>query len=206
MMKKDKPLFITFEGVEGCGKSTQVELLSEYLQGFRRKVFVTREPGGTAFGKRIRKILLHGKEDITPETETLLYMASRKELVKHVIKPKLEDGYVVICDRWLDATIAYQSYGSGVSRKWIESVAKEVVSGLKPDVTFWLDVPVKTGLSRAGKRADLDKIERRSPAFHNAVRSGYAALASRYKRIRRIAPAGIEATHRRIIKIIHEVY
>ncbi|MCA9397120.1 MAG: dTMP kinase, partial [Candidatus Omnitrophica bacterium] len=147
-----------------------------------------------------------GKEDITPETETLLYMASRKELVKNVIRPKLEDGYTVICDRWLDATIAYQSYGSGVSRKWIESVAKEVVSGLKPDVTFWLDVPVKTGLNRAGKRADLDKIERRALTFHNAVRSGYAALASRHKRIRRIAPAGIELTHRRIAKIIHEIY
>lgn len=205
MIKRKRGLFITFEGVEGCGKSTQVQLLAEYLTQMKHKVFRTHEPGGTPFGKKIRKLLLHSKEDLTPETETLLYMASRKELVTRVLQPKLKAGYIVLCDRWLDATIAYQSYGSGVRKQWVLEVARDVTDGLHPDLTIWLDLPVKTGLRRACKRAKLDKIEKRSLKFHQSVRSGYVELAKEHTRIKRVVPTSIQNTHLHIRKLIHEI-
>ena len=164
-------MFITLEGTEGCGKSTQAALLCEYLKKSRRRFFKTVEPGGTELGQAIRKLLLEASYSISPEAETLLYMASRAHLVREVIQPKLKAGNIVVCDRWLDATVAYQGYGLGVDLKWIKAVAKEVTQGLEPDLTLFLDLPVRQGLERARKRGKPDRIENRNLNFHKKVRT-----------------------------------
>lgn len=198
-------LFITLEGTEGCGKSTQSALLCDYLQKKRRKVFKTLEPGGTELGLAIRKLLLGARYSISPEAETLLYMASRAHLVREVIRPQLKAGKIVICDRWLDATVAYQGYGLGVDLAWIDAVAKEVTQGLKPDLTLFLDLPVKQGLERARKRGKPDRIEKRHLSFHEKVRKGYLALARKHRRIARIPVTTVEETQAMIRRAVDRV-
>lgn len=201
-MKKSKGIFVVFEGIEGSGKSTQVGLLAGYLKARHRAVLVTREPGGTPFGVRIRQILLNGKDDLRPETETLLYMASRSELVERVIAPALKAGKVVICDRWLDATLAYQGYGSGVDLDWIRLLARRVVRGIAPDATIYLTLSAAEGLRRAKSRGRLDRMERRALAFHRRVEAGYRALAKAGKRSHVVPSQTIEKTHAAVRKIV----
>ncbi len=199
---KPKGLFIVFEGVEGCGKSTQVGLLAGHLRRAGREVVVTGEPGGTPFGLKLRKMLLKGREDLRPETEVLLYMASRSELVEQVIAPALKAGKVVICDRWLDATLAYQGYGSGVDLEWIRRVAKDVVRGVEPDLRFYLTLPAKEGLRRAKARGKLDRIESRSLSFHQKVEAGYHRLARTRRNTHLIPAQSIEGTHAAIRRTV----
>ena len=175
-----KGLFITFEGSEGSGKSTQSGMLYQYLKKKGLPVVHIREPGGTAIGEQVRKVLLNPKNRaMGPLSETLLYMASRAELVKGVIKPALKQGKVVICDRFLDSTRAYQGHGLGVDMRMIESVGRLVTQKITPDLTIFLDVPVKEGLSRTG--ATKDRIEQRAVAYHKLVRKGYISLAKKFK-------------------------
>jgi dTMP kinase len=173
-------LFISFEGGEGSGKSLQAKLLTEHLQKSGRDVVLTREPGGTAAGERIREIVLHAQEiALSPEAQVLLYNTARAQNVREVIEPALEARRLVIADRFFDSTMAYQGYGHGVSLEKIRSVTALACGDLVPDRTFLLDITVETGLARSGWRAQSkwDRFEVLDTAFHQRVRDGYLALA-----------------------------
>ena len=172
-----KGIFITFEGSEGCGKSTQSRLLYEHLKRKGFRAVYLREPGSTKVGEKIRKILLDiENHSIGPECETLLYMSARAQAVKEIIKPSLKQGKVVICDRFLDSTIVYQGFGLGVDIDFIKKVGDFVTAKTKPDLTIFLDLPVKKGLKH--RRATKDRIEKRPFVYHQQVRRGYLKLAS----------------------------
>jgi dTMP kinase len=178
-----KGLFITFEGIEGCGKSTQAELLRRYIIGQGREVLLTREPGGTIISERIRQILLepdHG--EMLPETELLLYSASRSQHTGEKILPALKAGRVVISDRYYDSTIAYQGAARMIERSAIDYLCKFAAYFLQPDITFLIDVAVETGLSRIKPEA-ADRLEQESVEFHERVRRGFLKLAEQEKRI-----------------------
>lgn len=173
-------IFISFEGGEGSGKSLQAKLLSEHLQKSGRDVVLTREPGGTAAGERIREIVLHAQEiALSPEAQVLLYNTARAQNVREVIVPALEAGRIVIADRFFDSTMAYQGYGHGVPLEQIRTVTALACGDLVPDRTFLLDIPVDVGLSRSGWRAQSkwDRFEVLDTAFHTRVRDGYVRLA-----------------------------
>jgi dTMP kinase len=177
-----KGLFITFEGSEGCGKSTQIALLRERLESSGRKVEVLREPGGTDMGESIRHLLQHAKEGaaMTSEAELLLFAASRAQLVREKIQPALDAGRVVISDRFLDSTTVYQGVARRIPAQDTAGINAFAVGDCLPDVTFLLDLERETSLARmrAGKR-ELDRIERESEEFFAAVRSGYLDLAKK---------------------------
>ena len=203
-------ILITLEGNEGCGKSTQIRLLHGYLKKQGRRVFLTREPGGTAIGDRLRRVLLDVRhQKMSPVCETMLYMASRSQLVLEVLKPRLAQGFVVLCDRWMDATVAYQGYGGGVDVQWIEALGKAATQGVTPKLTVYLDLPVKTGLARAKKRHRADRMEKKELRFHERVRRGFLAIARNEPgRFRRLAIGKNEtatAVHARILKEVRRV-
>ncbi len=174
-----KGAFITFEGSEGCGKSTQSRLLYQYLKRKGYKVVYLREPGSTVIGEKIRKILLDARNaSLTAVSEMLLYMAARSQIVDEIIKPALSSGKVVICDRFLDSTIAYQGYGLGLDIRLIEEIGKKVTRNIRPDLTILLDLAVHKGFKYHDSRKD--RIEQRSLTFHVRVRNGYLKLARRH--------------------------
>ncbi|MDD4953993.1 MAG: dTMP kinase [Candidatus Omnitrophica bacterium] len=171
-----KGKFITFEGSEGCGKSTQSNLLYQYLKKRGKRVLYLREPGGTSVSEKIRKILLDTKNgSMKPLCEMLLYMAARAQVVEELIQPALRSGKVVICDRFLDSTLAYQGFGLGMDIKDIKLVGNIATAGIKPNLTIFLDLPVKKGLKH--RLECCDRIEKRALAYHNRVRRGYLTLA-----------------------------
>ncbi len=171
-----KGKFITFEGSEGCGKSTQSKLLYKYLKAKGYKAIYLREPGGTKISEKIRKVLLDPENHITPVCETLLYMAARAQVVDELIKPALSKGRIVICDRFLDSTLAYQGCGLGINIDFIKTLGNFVTCGVKPDLTILLDLAIKKGLKHRESRED--RIEKRSYLYHLRVRRGYLKLAS----------------------------
>ena len=169
-------VFITFEGSEGCGKSTQSLMLAEFLKSQGREVVYVREPGGTLISEKIRAILLDAKHDgMSGECEMLLYMAARAQIIAEVIEPALKKGAVVICDRFLDSTLAYQGYGLGMELDFIGRVGGFATRAIHPDLTILMDLPVEAGLKH--REAAKDRIEQRPLAYHNKVREGYLALA-----------------------------
>ena len=199
-------VFITFEGTEGTGKTTQVRLLAADLRAMGRRVLVSREPGGTAFGRTLRGLLLDpAGATIAPWAELFLYLADRAQHTREVIAPALERGEVVLCDRFQDATVAYQGHGRGLDATFIGEAGSRAAGGLVPDLTFLLDFDeVADGLVRARRRqqddgtAGLeDRFEREELAFHRRVRDGYRALAAAEPRRIRVLPAGrpIEELH-----------
>jgi dTMP kinase len=171
-------LFITFEGGEGCGKSLQSRILSRKLDQLAIPNLLIHEPGGTPLGERIRYLLKQACEiSISPLTELMLFNASRSQLVSDVIKPGLKEGKIVICDRFTDSTVAYQSFARDLDINVVTEINRTAAQGLIPDVTFLLDVPPKLGLSR--KRAGMnDRFEQEDLAFHEKVRSGFLKLAA----------------------------
>jgi dTMP kinase len=173
----DKGVFITFEGIEGSGKTSQSRILKEKLIKEGLPVIHTFEPGGTVLGEKIREILLDPHMKIDPVSELLLYFAVRVQHVNEKIKPALEKGYVVICDRFHDSTIAYQGYGRGVSLKIINDLYKMFVDNLKPDLTILLDLPAEIGLKRNEKANKRDRFELEDITFHNKVKQGYLEIA-----------------------------
>ena len=182
-------LFITFEGVEGSGKTTQIQRLKKYLRRKGISCKITREPGGVPIGEKVRKILLNpDHREMVPTTELLLYEAARAQHVKEVIRPFLKKGGIVICDRFSDATIAYQGYGRSIDLKWIDRLNRLASQGIKPDVTFLLDCPSDMGLKRALQRNRTLKqeregrFEREEIQFHQRVRKGYLAIARKEPR------------------------
>ena len=167
-------LFITLEGGEGAGKSVQLDALAAELSGQGRNVVTTREPGGTPLGDRLREVLLDLDSEFDPLAEAMLFAAARAELVSNVIKPALDRGDFVICDRYSDSTVAYQGYASGVDLMSIGQLNQISTGGLLPDLTVLLDLPVEDGLQRSG---GSDRFESEDVAFHERVRKGYLALA-----------------------------
>jgi dTMP kinase len=192
--------FITFEGIDGCGKSTQLTLLTRYLAERGIPHIATREPGGTRIGKRIRAVLLEvSDERVEPLTELLLYAADRAQHVRQLILPALAAGQIVLCDRYFDATIAYQGYGRGFDLPMVEQLMVLATGGLKPDLTLLFDLDVQVGLSRVHRRSAAhttaqtaeqpDRLDLEPLEFHERVRQGYHAIAAREPQRFRLLPA-----------------
>ncbi|BAZ32422.1 thymidylate kinase [Cylindrospermum sp. NIES-4074] len=172
---------IVFEGVEGCGKTTQMQLCCQWLQSAGVSVVMTREPGGTELGLHLRRLLLEKSDNkpIAELTELLLYAADRAQHVAQELKPNLARGKFILCDRYTDSTIAYQGYGRGLSMDIINQLNDIATGGLESDLTIWLDVDAEVGLSRKrGEEVGLDRIEQEAIAFHRRVQQGYAELAA----------------------------
>jgi dTMP kinase len=201
--------FVSFEGIEGCGKTTQITLLSEYLTKHRIPFTITREPGGTAVGEGIRKILLNSETiHLTAASELLLFYASRSQNIQEKIKPALERGEMVICDRYYHASMAYQGYGRGIPLDFIQKITDLVCQPYRPDVTFLLDIEPEVGLARArarnhGRPENEGRFEAEDLEFYNKVRDGYLELASEDERIQIIyADRPIEAVHRHLLTLL----
>ncbi len=187
-------VFISLEGPEGGGKSTHARRLAERLRAAGHAVLLTREPGGTPLGEDLRRLLQHGGA-LCPEAELLLFLASRAQLVREVIRPALARGVHVICDRFADSTTAYQGYGRGLPLGPLLAMNRQAVAGLMPDLTLVLDIGVRAGQARLrGRRrqggARRDRIERESRAFHERVRAGFLELARRSPRRLKVIPSG----------------
>lgn len=202
-------MFITFEGIDGCGKSIQISKFGATLKEQGIPLVITSEPGGTKIGKDIRKILLNvDNTDIAYLTELFLYLADRAQHVNEVIKPALDAGKWVICDRYYDATTVYQGIVLGQHEKLIEQLNYEATLGCEPDITFLLDCPAEVGLKRTEKREETDKkrdrFERKSLDFHIKIRYGYLALANKHKDRFKIIDSTLHEDHvaRKIREII----
>ena len=176
---KPSPMFISFEGIDGSGKSTQADMLCTALESGGKRVARVREPGGTPLGESVRELLLSAKLEIAPRAELLLFSAARAQLVEDVIKPALTDGYIVVADRFYDSTIAYQGFGRGVaSQSWLEEFNSFAAGGLEPDRTYLMILPVTEAQSRRAKRADkVDRMEAAGTQFYTRVVEGYLAVA-----------------------------
>jgi dTMP kinase len=199
-------MFITFEGLDFSGKSTQAKLLYEYLLSEKLKPILLREPGGTAISEKIREIILDREHlEMTPLTEFMLFSASRSQLVSEVIRPHLKNGYVVICDRYYDSSAAYQSYGGGLDLKQVLKVSKAATGNLVPDLTFLIDISSKDAFSRSSDRGNLtDRMENKDLKYYNKVCKGFREIANKNKK-RFVVINGlltIEQIHKRIIKIV----
>ncbi|MFM9907389.1 MAG: dTMP kinase [Nitrospiraceae bacterium] len=179
--RETRGLFITLEGTEGSGKSTQISYLAKVLTKAGYRVLQTREPGGTATAEAIRHILLtaSSKEPVTPQAEALLILAARSQHVTHLIKPALRKGTIVLCDRFSDSTLAYQGFARGLDLQWLKEANEVATDGLAPDLTLVLDLPISVGLAR--RRADRgpqNRLDREAERFHRKVRRGFLALAA----------------------------
>lgn len=211
-MAKNKPFFISFEGSEGSGKTTQIGLLSQKLEDADCSVVVTREPGGTEIGEEIRHLLKHAQagKNMVPETELLLFAASRAQLVREVILPSLEKNRVVICDRFLDSTTVYQGVARRISDDPVQVINQFAVGNMMPNLTVVLDVPAEVGLKRIKRRAnDLpDRMEEENIGFYRLVREGYLLLAqSMPERFLVIdGTQSVDAVHNLILDAVRERY
>lgn len=178
-------MFITLEGIEGCGKTTQINHLSTFFENRGQPCVVTREPGGTAIGKEIRSILLNpSNKDMVPRAELLLYMADRAQHIAALVKPRLAENSVVLCDRYFDATVVYQGFARGLDTRFIYELHRLVLEDFKPDITILLDLSPRIGLARAWKQLDNgtrngteSRFEEETLSFHEKVRAGYLELA-----------------------------
>ena len=168
-------LFITFEGADGCGKTTQIELLNKYLQAKGFKTLVTREPGAKGLGEKLREILLNYDGEVSPNCESFLFLADRAQHIDMLIKPAIERGEVVLCDRHTDSTVAYQGYGRGLDLNQIKMLNDIATNGVKPDMTFVFDIDIETAQERVGKTKD--RMESAGIEFFNRVRQGYLEIA-----------------------------
>ncbi len=171
-------MLITFEGIEGSGKTTQIELLYNHLKQKGHDVIKTREPGGTAFGEALRKIFLHESLNVLPLSELLIFMAMRAQHVEELILPALKNGKVVLCDRFVDASYAYQGYGRGIDLGIIETLNRLVTKGVRPNLTILLDCTAKKGLKRkAAFNNVMDRFEKEDIAFHRTIKDAYLKLS-----------------------------
>lgn len=199
-------LFITFEGPDGCGKTTQMKLLAEYFEKKGKEVVLTREPGGKGLGEKVREILLNYDGKVSDRCESFLFLADRAQNIDIIVNPAVKEGKIVLCDRHIDSTVAYQGYGRGLNIDRINMLNNLATNGKKPDLTLVFDVDVETSMKRVGK--EKDRMESAGIDFHNRVRKGYLELAKQEpKRIKVLdATKSIEEIHKDVINILAEVF
>lgn len=199
-------LFITFEGPDGCGKTTQMKLLAEYFEKKGKEVVLTREPGGKGLGEKVREILLNYDGEVSDRCESFLFLADRAQNIDIIVNPAVKEGKIVLCDRHIDSTVAYQGYGRGLNIDRINMLNNIATNGKKPDLTLVFDVDVETSMKRVGK--EKDRMESAGIDFHNRVRKGYLELAKQEpKRIKVLdATKSIEEIHKDVINILAEVF
>ena len=203
-------LFITFEGIDGSGKSTQLRLLASHLRVLGHDVVTTREPGGTPLGLRLRAALLDSQEHVDPLTELLVFAADRAQHVRILLRPALENGHIVLSDRYADATVAYQGAGRGFSPSLISEIVELATEGLKPDLTLLFDLPVAEGGERTRKRKDekqeSDRLDSEDKEFHTRVREAYLQIAKKEpERVKIIETSGsVDETHARVKEVVTE--
>jgi dTMP kinase len=200
--------FITFEGIDGSGKSTQLRLVSNFLKGLGCEPLVTREPGGTTIGLRLRAALLDAQEEVDPLTELLVFAADRAQHVRRVLRPALQAGRVVISDRYADATVAYQGAGRGFKSELVEEIVRLATEGLVPDLTLLFDLPVSESTTRTTRRSNvrnkLDRLDIEHRDFHERVRDAYLRIAATEpERVKVIDSSGaVEVTQERLKSIL----
>lgn len=199
-------MFITFEGGEGCGKSTQVSLLAKALEDKGKDIITTREPGGTEGAEAIRKLLVTGSTNRWDgKTELLLHVAARNDHIHRLIRPALEEGKIVVSDRFSDSTMAYQGYGHGLDLSLIKQCHDLLLGGMQPDITFLLDIEPEKGIERTQKRSgDENRYEQMDKAFHTKVRQGFLAISEEYPDRVKVIDASwpINQIHQKIMEII----
>tara|TARA_B100000427_G_C15395609_1_gene545310 strand:+ start:182 stop:805 length:624 start_codon:yes stop_codon:yes gene_type:complete len=199
--------FITFEGIDGCGKTTQINLLSEYFYNIKKDNIIVREPGGTNVSEKIREILLDDKNQISDITETLLFLSSRSQLVNEIISNNIQNNIFTICDRYTDSTLAYQGYGRGLENSMLSILNDFATSSIKPDLTFVLDIELSESIKRVGK--NQDRMEKSGLDFLNRVKEGYYSILNTNKERYRLIECGnrsIESINDEIIAIINDFY
>ena len=200
-------MFITFEGCEGVGKSRQIHLLEEYLKQNNIKYYLTREPGGTAVSEQIRNVILDGKNvSMTDECEALLYAAARVQLLKENVAPRLDNGELVLCDRYIDSSFAYQGYARGLGVEFVEKINDYAIKNFMPDYTIFLNLPPELAFKRKGGADKGDRLELSGMDFHNKVYQGYLDLSKKYKDRFIVIDASGEKnqTHQKIINALKE--
>lgn len=197
--------FITFEGADGCGKTTQLELLADYLKEKNKEVIITREPGARGLGERIRDILLNYDGEVSDRCESFLFLADRAQHIDIIVNPAVEDGKIVLCDRHIDSSVAYQGYGRGLDIEQIDRLNMIATNGKRPDLTLVFDIDAETSMKRVG--TEKDRMESAGIDFFNRVRKGYLELANQEpERIRVLdATKSIEEIHNEVVKIFSEL-
>ena len=200
-----KGLFITFEGADGCGKTTQIELLKEYLEKRGKSVILTREPGAKGLGEKLREILLNYDGEVSPICESFLFLADRAQHVDCIIKPALNEGKIILCDRHTDSTVAYQGYGRGLDLDRIHKLNFIATSGLKPDLTVVFDVDIETSMKRVGK--EKDRMESSGSDFFNRVRNGYLEIAKKEPNRVKVLDSSdtIENIHKKVVELVENL-
>lgn len=200
-----KGLFITFEGLDGCGKTTQIELLNKYLckKGF--KTILTREPGAEGLGIKLRDILLNYDGEVSPNCESFLFLADRAQHIDCIIKPAITEGKIILCDRHTDSTVAYQGYGRGLDIERINYLNNIATSGLKPDLTIVFDIDIETSMARVGK--ERDRMESAGTEFFNRVRNGYLEISKNEpERVKIISSTDtIENIHNKVKELVENL-
>lgn len=200
-----KGLFITLEGADGCGKTTQLNLLKEYLTSKGYEIVVTREPGGKGLGEKLREILLNYDGEVSDRCEAFLYLADRAQNIDTIIKPAINSGKIVLCDRHTDSSVAYQGYGREQNIDNINMLNELAVNGVHPDLTIVFDIDTETSMARVG--AEKDRLESAGIEFHKRVRNGYLEIAKKNQQRIKVVDASqtIEDVQRDVIKIIEGV-
>ena len=200
-----KGLFVTFEGVDGCGKTTQLQLLAQHLNKIGKEVLVTREPGAKGLGNKLREILLNYEGDVSDRCETFLFLADRAQHIDMIVNPAVNAGKIVLCDRHIDSSAAYQGYGRGLDIRRIDMLNMIATNGKRPDLTFVFDIDAETSMKRVG--AEKDRMECAGMDFFNRVRRGYLELAKKEpKRIKVIdASKPVEYVHNDVIKSLKDI-
>lgn len=200
-----KGIFISIEGMDGSGKTTQIQMLREYFEKEGRKVIITREPGGTRISEDIRETILDIRnQEMGDITEALLYAASRAQHVHELIKPALERGDIVICDRFVDSSIVYQGFARGLGEEMVRTINNYAIQGIMPDITFFLDIDHATGMERKKNQQELDRLEAEKERFHQLVREGYHRLIEKEgNRIISVdASRSIETIHQDLVRAV----
>jgi dTMP kinase len=201
-----KGLFITFEGADGCGKTTQLNMLKDYLQDKGYEVVLTREPGGKGLGEKLRNILLNYEGDVSNRCESFLFLADRAQNIDIIVNPAISEGKIVLCDRHADSSVAYQGYGRGLNIEEIKALNSLATSGKKPDLTLVFDVDIETSMKRVGN--EKDRMESSGMDFFNRVRNGYLEIAkTEPNRVKVIdATQTIEKVHQDVLKIVNTLF
>ena len=201
----EKGLFITFEGADGCGKTTQLKLLAEYLTNKGLEVVITREPGAKGLGEKVREILLNYDGDVSDRCESFLFLADRAQHIDMIINPAIEQGKIILCDRHTDSSVAYQGYGRGLSIERINMLNDLAVNGRYPDMTLVFDIDVETSMKRVGD--EKDRMESAGMEFFNRVRNGYLEIAKQEPNRVKVLDArkSIDEIHKDVIELIEEL-